>query len=55
MYRYYQIMICLLKFDFFCFTGVTMQVRVPVDRNSAREADLANLHSCSSWSCRTTQ
>lgn len=27
MYQYYQIMICLLKFDFFCFTGVTMQVR----------------------------
>jgi hypothetical protein len=26
MYRWYQIMICLLKFDFFCFTGVTMQV-----------------------------
>lgn len=26
MYQYYQIMICLLKFDFFCFVGVTMQV-----------------------------
>ena len=25
MYQYYQIMICLLKFDFFFFTGVTMQ------------------------------
>ncbi|KAG6911516.1 hypothetical protein DXG01_014590 [Tephrocybe rancida] len=25
MYQWYQIMICLLKFDFFCFTGVTMQ------------------------------
>ncbi len=28
MYQYYQIMICLLKFDFFCFVGVTMQARV---------------------------
>lgn len=27
MYQWYQIMICLLKFDFFCFSGVTMQVR----------------------------
>ena len=27
MYRWYQIMICLLKFDFFFFIGVTMQVR----------------------------
>ena len=26
MYRWYQIMICLLKFDFFCFSGVTIQV-----------------------------
>lgn len=26
MYQYYQVMICLLKFDFFAFTGVTMQV-----------------------------
>lgn len=25
MYQWYQIMICLLKFDFFCFSGVTMQ------------------------------
>ncbi|KAF8902103.1 hypothetical protein CPB84DRAFT_1679260 [Gymnopilus junonius] len=25
MYQFYQIMICLLKFDFFFFTGVTMQ------------------------------
>ncbi|KIM28655.1 hypothetical protein M408DRAFT_23692 [Serendipita vermifera MAFF 305830] len=25
MYQYYQIMICLLKFDFFCFFGVTLQ------------------------------
>ena len=27
MYQWYQIMICLLKFDFFFFGGVTMQVR----------------------------
>lgn len=26
MYQWYQIMVCLLKFDFFCFAGVTMQV-----------------------------
>jgi len=26
MYQWYQIMICLLKFDFFFFSGVTMQV-----------------------------
>ncbi|KZV93388.1 hypothetical protein EXIGLDRAFT_768159 [Exidia glandulosa HHB12029] len=39
MYRYYQIMICLLKFDFFCFTGVTMQLLILVlSRNSAEFA-----------------
>ncbi|KAF9500883.1 hypothetical protein BDN71DRAFT_944820 [Pleurotus eryngii] len=30
MYQWYQIMICLLKFDFFCFTGVTMQLLIIV-------------------------
>jgi hypothetical protein len=30
MYQYYQIMVCLLKFDFFCFTGVTMQLLILV-------------------------
>ncbi|PVF93599.1 hypothetical protein CPB86DRAFT_767424 [Serendipita vermifera] len=30
MYQYYQIMICLLKFDFFFFTGVTMQLLILV-------------------------
>jgi len=30
MYQWYQIMICLLKFDFFCFTGVTMQLLIVV-------------------------
>jgi len=35
MYQWYQIMICLLKFDFFCFTGVTMQLLIIVlQRNS---------------------
>lgn len=29
MYQFYQIFICLLKFDFFCFVGVTMQVCTP--------------------------
>ncbi|KAH0583890.1 hypothetical protein H2248_009483 [Termitomyces sp. 'cryptogamus'] len=36
MYQWYQIMICLLKFDFFCFTGVTMQLLILVlQKNSA--------------------
>ncbi|KAJ8472691.1 hypothetical protein ONZ45_g16565 [Pleurotus djamor] len=36
MYQWYQIMICLLKFDFFCFTGVTMQLLIIVlNRDSA--------------------
>lgn len=26
MYQFYQVFLCLLKFDFFCFVGVTMQV-----------------------------
>lgn len=30
MYQWYQIMICLLKFDFFFFGSVTMQVRAVV-------------------------
>ncbi|KAH7107849.1 hypothetical protein BKA62DRAFT_825282 [Auriculariales sp. MPI-PUGE-AT-0066] len=37
MYRYYQIMICLLKFDFFCFTGVTMQLLILVLSHNAVE------------------
>jgi hypothetical protein len=28
MYQFYQVLICLLKFDFFAFTGVTIQVGV---------------------------
>ncbi|KIY50873.1 hypothetical protein FISHEDRAFT_71184 [Fistulina hepatica ATCC 64428] len=36
MYQWYQIMICLLKFDFFFFVGVTMQLLILVlSRNSA--------------------
>ncbi|KAF8447977.1 hypothetical protein L210DRAFT_3619381 [Boletus edulis BED1] len=36
MYQFYQIFICLLKFDFFCFVGVTMQLLIVVlSANSA--------------------
>jgi len=39
MYQWYQIMICLLKFDFFFFAGVTMQLLIVVlSRNSAEFA-----------------
>ncbi|KAK0197131.1 hypothetical protein F5146DRAFT_1014178 [Armillaria mellea] len=39
MYQWYQIMICFLKFDFFFFTGVTMQLLIVVlSRNSAEFA-----------------
>lgn len=37
MYQWYQIMICLLKFDFFCFTGVTMQLLIVVLSRSSAE------------------
>jgi hypothetical protein len=37
MYQYYQVMICLLKFDFFCFAGVTMQLLIVVLRTSSAE------------------
>jgi len=30
MYQYYQILLCLLKFDFFAFTGVTIQLLIVV-------------------------
>lgn len=30
MYQFYEVLICLLKFDFFAFTGVTIQVSVSV-------------------------
>ncbi|KDR81595.1 hypothetical protein GALMADRAFT_239643 [Galerina marginata CBS 339.88] len=37
MYQYYQIMICLLKFDFFFFSGVTMQLLIIVLQKSSVE------------------
>ncbi|KAF9464682.1 hypothetical protein BDZ94DRAFT_1215875 [Collybia nuda] len=37
MYQWYQIMICLLKFDFFCFGGVTMQLLILVLRRNSAE------------------
>ncbi|CAL1704768.1 unnamed protein product [Somion occarium] len=40
MFQYYQIMICLLKFDFFCFTGVTIQLLILVLQTSSAEFGL---------------
>ncbi|GBE82305.1 UPF0658 Golgi apparatus membrane protein [Sparassis crispa] len=40
MYQYYQILICLLKFDFFAFTGVTMQLLIIVLRENSAEFGL---------------
>ncbi|KAH8117406.1 hypothetical protein DFH11DRAFT_1851754 [Phellopilus nigrolimitatus] len=40
MYQWYQIMICLLKFDFFCFAGVTMQMLILVLQSSTAEFGL---------------
>ena len=37
MYQWYQIMICLLKFDFFCFAGVTMQLLIVVLHKDSAE------------------
>jgi len=37
MYQWYQIMICLLKFDFFAFTGVTMQLLIVVLQTDTAE------------------
>ncbi|KAG2132499.1 uncharacterized protein EDB93DRAFT_902672 [Suillus bovinus] len=37
MYQFYQIFICLLKFDFFCFVGVTMQLLIVVLSGSSAE------------------
>lgn len=37
MYQYYQVMICLLKFDFFCFVGVTMQLLILVLHDDSAE------------------
>ncbi|TFY72715.1 hypothetical protein EVG20_g296 [Dentipellis fragilis] len=40
MYQFYQVMICLLKFDFFCFTGVTIQLLIVVLSDSSAEFGL---------------
>ncbi|PCH38209.1 hypothetical protein WOLCODRAFT_115057 [Wolfiporia cocos MD-104 SS10] len=40
MYQYYQIMICLLKFDFFAFIGVSMQLLIVVLQDSSAEFGL---------------
>lgn len=40
MYEYYQIMICLLKFDFFAFIGVTMQLLIVVLQDNTAEFGL---------------
>ncbi|KAI5124554.1 hypothetical protein M0805_003076 [Coniferiporia weirii] len=40
MYQWYQIMICLLKFDFFCFAGVTMQMLILVLQKDSAEFGL---------------
>ncbi|KAG6335359.1 hypothetical protein ID866_3722 [Astraeus odoratus] len=40
MYQYYQIFICLLKFDFFCFVGVTMQLLIIVLATNSAEFGL---------------
>ncbi|KAH9946168.1 uncharacterized protein BXZ73DRAFT_95667 [Epithele typhae] len=40
MYQYYQIMICLLKFDFFAFVGVTMQLLILVLQTNSAEFGL---------------
>lgn len=37
MYQFYQIFICLLKFDFFCFVGVTMQLLIVVLNKQSAE------------------
>ncbi|KAF9005636.1 hypothetical protein BDQ17DRAFT_1353505 [Cyathus striatus] len=37
MYQWYQIMICLLKFDFFFFLGVTMQLLIVVLKTNSAE------------------
>ncbi|EKM55431.1 uncharacterized protein PHACADRAFT_256055 [Phanerochaete carnosa HHB-10118-sp] len=37
MYQFYQIMICLLKFDFFCFIGVTTQLLIVVLQTNSAE------------------
>lgn len=40
MYQFYQVMICLLKFDFFCFIGVTSQLLIVVLQHNTAEFGL---------------
>lgn len=40
MYQWYQIMIVCLKFDFFCFAGVTMQLLILVLQSNSAEFGL---------------
>ncbi|KAH9001287.1 hypothetical protein EDB92DRAFT_1939044 [Lactarius akahatsu] len=40
MYQYYQVLLCLLKFDFFAFTGVTIQLLIVVLNRSSAEFGL---------------
>ncbi|KAH8833583.1 hypothetical protein DL96DRAFT_1456946 [Flagelloscypha sp. PMI_526] len=40
MYQFYQVMICLLKFDFFFFASVTMQLLIVVLQTSSTEFGL---------------
>jgi len=37
MYQFYQVMVCLLKFDFFAFAGVTMQLLIVVLNEDSAE------------------
>lgn len=37
MYQFYQVMVCLLKFDFFFFVGVTMQLLILVLNSNSAE------------------
>ncbi|KAI0273615.1 hypothetical protein BC834DRAFT_966116 [Gloeopeniophorella convolvens] len=40
MYQFYQVLICLLKFDFFAFTGVTTQLLIVVLSTNSAEFGL---------------
>ncbi|KAI8998694.1 hypothetical protein BD414DRAFT_475798 [Trametes punicea] len=40
MYQFYQVMICLLKFDFFAFIGVTVQLLIVVLQKNTAEFGL---------------
>ncbi|KAI0302014.1 hypothetical protein BC826DRAFT_493297 [Russula brevipes] len=40
MYQFYQVLICLLKFDFFAFTGVTIQLLIVVLSKDSTEFGL---------------